>query len=330
MAVWKKSLVFLGSLAVFGGMMNWVVMPWYVGHNALVKVPSVVGMSFDDARKTLDGSGLEGKEGDIRYDPSKPIGTVLDQNPTPDQMVKNGRRIYLVISGGEQLYDVPNLVGRTVREAKFSLGLRNLEIQEMDSKQTAQYPTGTIISQLEQPGAKVKKGTKIGVVVAVGLEIGNLKVPDLIGKSLDDAKKLIMQNKLMVGKITFQPSTNVPLNAVIDQYPKGSTMAQENQKIDLFVNKEVKKVEEKEQEINSMDEVKDDNSKIDKSKDKDADKEKKEDLKKDDKKKDDKSTNPLDKKDDKSKSPDNSKEPKKKDDTKPDKNKNQDNGDDHF
>src|SRR5258706_10686123 len=131
MAFWKKLLIFIGSIFVLLILFNWVLMPWYVKHNTLVKVPSVVGLSFEDAKKKLDEAGLEGLQGDIRYDPSKPIGTVLDQNPLVDQMVKGSRRIYLVVSGGEQLYDVPNLVGRTEREAKFILGQRNLELQEI-------------------------------------------------------------------------------------------------------------------------------------------------------------------------------------------------------
>ncbi len=318
MAFWKRFLVFASALILIMVLLNWVVMPLYVKHNTLVKVPSVVGLNFGDAKKKLDEGGLEGLQGDIRYDPEKPIGTVLDQNPPAEQMVKDGRRIYLIVSGGEQLYDVPNLVGRTEREAKFILGQRNLELQEVESKASAQYPSGLVISQIEQAGSKVKKGTKIGVVVSVGMETGNLKVPDLIGKNLEDAKRLIMESKLSVGKINFQPSTTVTLNAVIDQYPKANTMTKENQKIDLFVNKEVKKKTDEKIEENSMDEIKGD----DKTKDKD--KEKKENLNKEDKKKDDK-PKPSDKTDDKSKQPPDKKDDKKKPDVPKDKDKSKDN-----
>ena len=98
-------------------------------------------MFFDDA-------DLEGIQGDIRYDANKPIGTILDQSPVADQTVKGGRRIYLIVSGGEQLYDVPNLVGRSVRESKFALAQRNLELVELQNVQSAQYQYLTIISQI--------------------------------------------------------------------------------------------------------------------------------------------------------------------------------------
>jgi len=314
MAFWKKILITIGGMFTALLLMNFVVMPWYVRHNTLVKVPSVVGISFDDAKKQLDDAGLEGLQGDIRYDPSKPIGTVIEQNPPSGQTVKDGRRIYLIISGGEQLYDVPNLVGRTLREAKFMLNQRNLEVQEVEYKQSVQYPAGIVLAQIENAGMKVKKGTKIGVVISEGMETGDIKIPDLTGKNVEEAKKLILANKLTVGKINYQPSTNVALNSVIDQYPKANTMAKENQRIDLFVNREVKKkiiIEGEEDGLKEKEE------KLDDTKDKDI--EKKDELKKEDKKKEEK-TKPTDKKEDtKSKPTDKDKKEDKKDDKKDEK-----------
>lgn len=303
----------MGGLFVAILLMNFIVMPWYVRHDTLVKVPSVVGLSFEEAKKQLNQAGLEGLQGDIRYDPSKPIGTVVDQNPPGEQTVKDGRRIYLIISGGEQLYDVPNLVGRTLREAKFVLDQRNLEVQEIEYKPSAQYPTGIVLSQIENAGSKVKKGTRIGVIVSTGMDAGDIKVPDITGKNIEEAKKLLALNKLTVGKINYQPSTNVPLNSVIDQYPKANTMAKENQKIDIFVNREQKKkiviegeedgLKEKEEKIETPDndDFKDDTKKNEKKKDdvkpRSSDKDKKDDKSKPIEKKDEKKTTPQPKDD---------------------------------
>jgi beta-lactam-binding protein with PASTA domain len=150
---------------------------------------------------------------------------VVDQNPPVDgEKTAEGSTI---ISGSRRLYDVPNLVGRTLREAKFVLNQRN-EVQEVEYKQSVQYPTGIVLTQIESPGSKVKKGTKIGVIVSTGMDAGDIKVPDLVGKNIEEAKKLLAANKLTLGKINYQPSVNVPLNAVIDQYPK-SAQCEENQ-----------------------------------------------------------------------------------------------------
>lgn len=319
MKLWKKALIFFAAVIGLGILFNNVVMPWYVRHNTLVKVPSVVGLPFEEAKKKLDNAGLEGMQGDIRYDPSKTIGTVIDQLPTADQIVKDSRRIYLVISGGEQLYDVPNLVGRTVRESKFILSQRNISLNEIEMKPSAQYPSGIILQQMEQPGTKVKKGTVIGVIVSTGMESGNIKVPDLLGKNLEDAKKLILSNKLSIGKVNFQPSTTVPLNSVIDQYPKSNSMAKENDKVDIFVNRETKKtVEEKDEEMNSM------NKEMEKKEIENKDSEKKDTEKKETDKTKDGEKKDENKKDDKVKPKEEKKETPKKDKDKEKKEKDED------
>lgn len=305
MKFWQKLLILFGGFFAAILLMNFVFMPWYVRHDTLVKVPSVSGLSFDEANKVLDEAGLEGVQGDIRYDPSKVIGTVLDQIPPAGQTVKDGRRIYLVLSGGEQLYEVPNLVGRTLREAKFILNQRSLSAQEVEYKPSVQYPAGIVLSQLENAGSKLKRGTQIGLIISTGMESGDIKVPNLNGMNIEEARKLILASKLSVGKINYQPTENLPLNAVIDQYPKGNTLAKENQKIDLFVNREAKKkiviegeedgLKEKEEKIEEPgdNEDKNDSKKDDKKKD---------DRKKDDKSKDEKT--PKAKEDVKNKQPD--------------------------
>jgi len=226
------SLIVLAFLLLF----NNILMPWYVKHSNLVKVPNVTGMNFLDAKKVLEQSGLDVKQGDIRYDESKPIGFVMDQAPQVDEMVKNGRRVYLTVCGGEQLMEVPRLVGKTERDARFSLVQRNLLIGDIVKKFTTEQPEDVVISQVIQPGSKVKKGTKVDLIISNGALLGNIIIPDLIGKKLADAKKLIEDKKLKVGKITYQ-SSDLPIGSVIDQYPKKDKSAKDNTPIDLFVAK---------------------------------------------------------------------------------------------
>jgi serine/threonine-protein kinase len=226
------SLIVVAFVLLF----NSILMPWYVKHSNLVKVPNVTGMNFLDAKKVLEQSGLDVKQGDIRYDESKPIGFVMDQAPAVDEMVKNGRRVYLTICGGEQLMEVPRLIGKTERDAKFSLVQRNLLVGEVVRKFTTEQPEDFVISQVIQPGSKVKRGTKVDLIVSNGQLLGSIIVPDVIGKKLADAKKLLEDKKLKVGKITYQ-SSDLPVGQVIDQYPKKDKSAKDNTPVDLFIAK---------------------------------------------------------------------------------------------
>lgn len=243
--MWKRFLfLFLGVIAMVL-LFNSVIMPWYVKHTDTVKVPNVVGMKFLDAKKKIEAAGLEVKQGDIRYDENKPIGEIIDQNPPSDQIVKYGRRIYLTVCGGEQLVEVPALHGRTLRDAKFTLEQRGLQIGESVRKSSNDVKEDCVISQIIQPGSKVKRSTKIDLIISDGTLKGDLVVPDLIGKKLEEAKKIISDKKLKLGKINYQINNDIAPGQVVDQYPKKDKSANENTAIDLFVSKK-KKVDSEE------------------------------------------------------------------------------------
>lgn len=247
----KKLGIIFGALFVLFFLFNNILMPWYVRQSNTVEVPNVVGMNFRDAKQVIEDAGLEVKQGENRYDESKPIGQILDQNPPEGQMVKIGRRIYLYPCGGEQLIEVPKLNGRSLRDARFTLEQRGLEIGDVVRKFSNEFQDDMIISQIIQPGSKVKRNSKIALIVSNGPEIGSLRVPDLVGKTLEEARKIITDAKLKVGKITYQASSDVTPGKVLDQYPKRDKSANETTVVDLFISK--KRVVELDEDIPEID-----------------------------------------------------------------------------
>lgn len=243
--MWKRLLILFVGVIAMVLLFNSVIMPWYVKHTDTAVVPSVVGLNFLEAKKKIEAVGLEVKQGDIRYDENKPIGEIIDQNPPAEQIVKYGRRIYLTVCGGEQLVEVPLLHGRSLRDAKFTLEQRGLQIGETVRKSSNDVKEESVISQIIQPGSKVKRSTKIDLIISDGMVKGDLIVPDLIGKKLEDAKKLIADKKLKLGKITYQTNNELPPGQIVDQYPKKDKSANESTAIDLFVSRK-KKVETEE------------------------------------------------------------------------------------
>jgi eukaryotic-like serine/threonine-protein kinase len=231
----KKLIIFTGILFVLFFLMNNLIMPWYVKHSDTVKVPKITGMNYVEAKKVIEDGGLEIKQGEVKYDENIPIGQILDQNPPADEIVKYGRRIYVTICGGEQLSEVPNLRGRSLRDAKFALEQRGLKVGETVKKNTNEFPEDFVISQIIQPGSKVKKNTTLDLILSDGPVIGELKVPNVTGKNLEEAKKIISESKLKLGKITYQTNNELPPNQIIDQYPKVDKSANENTTVDLFV-----------------------------------------------------------------------------------------------
>ncbi|MBP6672463.1 MAG: PASTA domain-containing protein [Bacteroidetes bacterium] len=211
-------------------------MPYYVNKGGTQLVPNVVGMKEETARRILDSLHLEPKRGDIRQDPSYPEGYVILQNPSPEQTVKSGRRIYLTISGGEQDVIVPSLRGRSIRDAKFALDRAALKQGAIQYQVSLDLPEGTIVTQDIPAGSKVKKNSYISVIVSAGESIDSIYIPSLIGKPFGEAQRILKEKGLRAGNITYQINDELLPNTVIDQLPRENEVVTTQKDVDLFIS----------------------------------------------------------------------------------------------
>lgn len=240
----KRFLLTLSGLAVVFILLNSFILPWYVNHGETLHVPRVVGLPLESAKQTLLDRGLIPIESDTRPDPTAPAGTVVGQNPDVDAVVKDGRHVYLTVSGGEIQVAVPGLRGRSVREAKFTLERSGLRMGDVQYATSDAYPTGTIIDQSVQPGMKVSKGATVKIVVSQGKALQQTSVPDFTGKTLKEVERIITQQGLKLGNITYQASFDLIPNTVVDQFPRAGDSVPQGQAIDLFIIKAGKPQEE--------------------------------------------------------------------------------------
>jgi serine/threonine-protein kinase len=214
---------------------NDVILPWYVNQGGIVEVPSVTGVSFDAAMKALSARGLEGRKGDVRLDKDHPAGIVIIQSPFPGDKVKKGRRVYLTVSGGEQLASVPAVKGRTLRDAKFALERQGLKLGAVDYRPSDSFPQNTVVEQSPGPGATMKRDGFVSVVVSQGSTFEKTPVPEVTGKSLTEAKALLAASGLRLGNITYIPSAELLPNTVVEQFPRKGDLVPAGQAVDLFV-----------------------------------------------------------------------------------------------
>jgi len=240
----KRLLLGVAFIVVIFIALNSFVLPWYVHHGETMHVPNVVGVPVDSAKRALQGAGLVPVESDTRPDVKAPAGTVVSQNPDADAVVKNGRHVYLTVSGGEVQVVVPALRGRSMRDARFALERCGLRVGDVEFTASDAYPENTIVEQSVQPGLRVAKATLIKLVVSRGKELQQVTVMDYVGKTLTEAQRLIEQQGLKVGNITYQANFDLIPNTVVDQFPRAGDSVPGGQAVDLFVVKAGKPQEE--------------------------------------------------------------------------------------
>jgi eukaryotic-like serine/threonine-protein kinase len=239
---WKKNLYRLmpvvyaiGVLIVLFILLDVFIMPWYVQRGKITHVPDVVGLKFEEAQKVLRDAGLVPKEYEHKTDKRYSIGMVTLQNPLAGTEVKPERGVYLTISGGELLTIVPNLRGKSMRDAAFSVERNGLQLGNISYEPSDDIIANTIIRQAIAAGTKVHNGSSIDIIISQGKSTDKRMVPDVALKPYSEAEKKILQAGFKIGKITYQVSLDLLPNTIIEQYPHAGNMADYGQAIDLIV-----------------------------------------------------------------------------------------------
>jgi serine/threonine-protein kinase len=230
----KILYVFLG-LVLFLLIFDNLLMPWYVS-SAETSVPKVVGLQLSEAINLLEKDGFDIVISDTSYGLQEPVGAVFFQKPDAGAVVKEGRTVYLFVSGGVKTITVPQLKGKSILDAKFALERVGLKLGRVERIPSSQ-PEDMIFDQQFADGTPLKQGEIVGVSVSAGRGGGSIVVPDLIGKSLTEARKILADSSLTIGKINYQPSATLLPNTILDQYPSGGNSLNPGDAVDLFVTK---------------------------------------------------------------------------------------------
>ena len=235
----KLLYVFLG-LVVFLLIIDNLIMPWYVS-SPETSVPEVVGQQVSEAVSLLEKDGFDIIISDTSYGLQVPVGAIFFQKPDAGAVVKEGRTVYLFVSGGAKTITVPMLKGKSILDAKFALERLGLKLGRVERIPSSQ-PEDMIFDQQYADGTLLKQGEIVGVTVSAGRGGGSIVVPDLIGKSLTEARKIITDSSLTIGKINYQPSSTLLPNTILDQYPSGGNSLNPGDVVDLFVTKPSDKI----------------------------------------------------------------------------------------
>jgi serine/threonine-protein kinase len=209
----------------------------FVAGGEEVAVPEIIGHNIDEAEKMLADAGLVMKEIGVAKDSSLAEGVVVEQDPEPGIKVRKGRTVKIRVSAGLAEVHVPNVVGRTLRQAELVLTQIGLNVGEVTDVHDDTVPKDHIIDQTPKPHDKVNRGTKVNLLVSLGSEEVTILMPvNLVGLTVDEAAKALREYELSVGNVTTEPSTAVPAGRIIRQTPDIGEQVKKGEAVDLLIS----------------------------------------------------------------------------------------------
>jgi serine/threonine-protein kinase len=181
-----------------------------------VEVPDVEGFAQFEAYQSLRKVGLEMEIGRRRHDPQVPRDRIISQNPRAGTIVKQKRSIVVDVSEGPELKTVPDVQGHSRLEAEIALQNEGF-VPDVVLEYSNLIPQGQVISQLPRGNAEEPKGSTVLLTVSRGAEPRYIKMPNLVGETLADARAKLLENRLELGLVSYESSREAFAGIVIRQ-----------------------------------------------------------------------------------------------------------------
>lgn len=219
----------------------------YTEHGVEVDVTDVRGLVLAEAEPILAEQGLHMVVIDSTYSDKVPFGSIVDQDPKPNSHAKHGRAVYVTINATtKRQITMPNLQDMSYRQAETTLRGLGLEVDTVYEYEPSAFRDLVLDVKSNgvsvQPGEKVPVDTKVRLVVGFGRGTDQVEVPSVIGLTLQDARSLLLRNRLTVGAVYYdEPAEEGVTQFIYRQTPSAGQKLIEGETVTLRLSKDVEK-----------------------------------------------------------------------------------------
>ena len=181
----------------------------------VVEVPNVLNMTVVEAQRALEERDFKVELNEEYGDSKSKPGTVMEQSPKAGEKRKEGSLIILTISRGAELKAIPDLTNMSLHKAEQLLIDDGFTVGKITKKYDKAYKIGSVISTSPKALDKAPKGSPVDILLNEGYK----EIPNLVGKKLKEAEKLLKEADLRVGEIKTISDSSVPKDTVMATTP---------------------------------------------------------------------------------------------------------------
>jgi serine/threonine-protein kinase len=193
-------------------------------------MPEFTDKDVDEVKEELNSAGLGCKTKYVestQYSKNRVIAAALEDGTmvlANDKILLN-TTIVLTVSAGANGIEVPSVIGYSEAEGTAALTNAGFSVTKT-SDYSAEYAKGTIISQSPEGNSVAPIETEIAIVISLGADGVEVKMPTVTGQSEEAAISTIEAAGLTVGNVEPSYSSDYPEGQVCYQsYAAGTTVA---------------------------------------------------------------------------------------------------------
>ncbi len=232
--IFEKKKVVIASV-IFIVLILTTTLIYGLSGNKKVEVPDITGMSISQAEEELNKVGLDYKitleQNSLEVD----ADCVISQSPAAGEYVKKSLPIEIVISLGPQTITMPDVVGQYEVNAKSTLENAGLIVSEVNKEYNDEYDVNIVYNQSPAANEQILEGSNVVLYVSKGKETNIM--PNLIGKTEDEAREELTKLGLTITSVKYEVSTKYEKGLVTSQDPEANKLVEKTQGVTITVSK---------------------------------------------------------------------------------------------
>ena len=198
---------FIGLILLFFLAFGGTMLTLKVTNPKEVDVPDVVNLTKEEAEQKIKDAKLVFEVESEEYNTEIEENHIISQDPKHMDnfnKVKEGTTIKVVISKGTEKTKVPNVKGKQREEAVELIEDAKLKVEVVEETSKT-VKEGYVISQETNPDTEVNAGDTVKIHVSTGTE--KTTVPGVLGKTQEEAKKILQDSGFVVTVINSEDSS---------------------------------------------------------------------------------------------------------------------------
>lgn len=199
-----------------------------------ISVPSLVGMSQNEASNTLSNLGLSAEVTAEIFSEDIAKGKIISSEPGGGGKISPTGIVGLLISKGQERIEIPELKGLAPDVVTQKLSDLGLTIGDITEVFDMKIESGYVVATDPKFNERVKRNSLVNITVSKGIE--KISLVSFVGKGGDEALTELTNRGFEVNVI-YKFSENIFKGQVITQTPEKSDSIGIGSKIDIVISK---------------------------------------------------------------------------------------------
>lgn len=194
-----------------------------------VTIPNFTGMKMNEAEEVVEELGLKMGEIEIIEDDSLETDLVISSSLEPGEVVRHGTIVDFTISSGD--FIMPDWVGQTSEAVDIEAQEMRLELTYVEEE--SEGASGIVLST-EPAAGETTNDRDITVVISKMKEVKKVEIPDLTGKSREEAEAILAGagfTKIMSAEVP----TTIGEEGVFQTLPGAGQKISTDERVDLII-----------------------------------------------------------------------------------------------